>query len=480
MKNIVTNTSRILLIFAAFIFAFASCDLQDEQDTIQGSLEFSFQADDLSDGLKSALSDTINPDTTSSDRGFYLLISAMGEAGEIILDKEIVPLYRFSDRYMSGKIELKPGVFQLVEFMVVSPEGEIVYAAPKENAPLAHLVKDPLPVEFKIHPGNLTQLSVEVLPVGNHPPEDFGYVSFGIHVVRPLKFYIAVYNDLSMAAAPIYMEAVMEIYGPGGWNYKFDLEASVNELTIRGDAGEYTFAFVVTADGQRKKFVFYLRDLLNTSPENPLLLPAYGQPAPLEMIIRAAPDSTADALITDLNGDENFGDHKFFAASFRNEGTITVMRTTRSLMYLDISRYLPKSATIVKVELELYVSGAIYTSDAASSIRSEYQGVLKQIIEPWEEDKVTWNNQPKTTDFYNVQIYYDPWIDCLTRIYDVTPLFVQNQNRDMEMMELPNYGFMFMHSLNADAAPGGIEFASSDSENENERPVFRVYYTLPD
>ena len=52
-----------------------------------------------------------------------------------------------------------------------------------------------------------------------------------------------------------------------------------------------------------------------------------------------------------------------------------------------------------------------------------YGAVLQQIIEPWDEHKVTWNTQPKTTDFN--QVFISPFILNTNMIeVDVTGLFV--------------------------------------------------------
>ncbi len=460
--------SKSFFLLAMIVFTFSSCKQYDEQKDVPGNLEFTFLANDFQDGLKSAASDT------SENLRYHLLISVMDEDSNMVLDKEMVPLYKFSSQFVSKKVKLKQGVYTLTEFMVLNPVGEVIFATPKRGASLAYLVKKPLPFGFKIIAGAATGLRVEVIPVGNHTPEDFGYVSFGVHVVNPLRLYTAAYINNPMIMTPSNLvSAKLAIYGPDGWKYEFRLEPKVNELIIRGHHGKYVF--VVTKDSLKKKFIFWLKDLRMSSPEKPLLLPIGDHAGVKEMIIKTDPDATADALITNLDADKNFGDHKLFAASFKSEPVLTVMRTTRSLMYMDIRRYLPKSATIKRVELILHVIGEIYpmkSNSDSSSVVPLYRGVLRQITEPWKESEVTWKNQPKTISANQVFIDYHPWIDCTIRTYNVTSLFVP-----IDKINAPNFGFMLMH--HPENLPGGVEFGSSDAGRPEVRPWFKVYYTLP-
>ena len=468
MQKVICYATKFFLL-AMIVFTFSSCEQYNEHEDVPGNLEFTFLASDFQDGLKSAASDT------ADHLRYHLLISVMDEDSNIVLDKEMVPLYKFSNQFISKKVELKQGVYILIEFMVVNPVGEVIFATPKKGAPLAYLVKTPLPIDFKIRAGAATGLRIEVLPVGNHPPEDFGYISFGVHVVKPLRLYTAVYINNPIIIAPSkFVSAKLAIYDPDGWKYEFRLEPKVNEIVIRRHYGKYVF--VVTKDSLKKKFIFRLEELRMSSPEKPLLLPIGDNAGVLEMIIKTNPDATADALITNLDADKNFGDHKLFAASFKTEPVLTVMRTTRSLMYMDIRRHLPKSATIKRVELTLEVIGNIYPMNSnsdSSNVVPLYRGVLRQITEPWKESGVTWKNQPETINANQVFIDYHPWIDCNKRTYDVTSLFVP-----VDKTDAPNHGFMFIH--HPENLPGGIEFGSSDAGRPEVRPLFKAYYTLPD
>jgi hypothetical protein len=96
--------------------------------------------------------------------------------------------------------------------------------------------------------------------------------------------------------------------------------------------------------------------------------------------------------------------------------------------------------------------------------------VLQQVIEPWEENKVTWNNQPKTTEIN--QVFIPPFIRNVNFIeIEVTGLFVSSVSNS-----LSNYGMLF--KLYPNEKFKGFRFASSDFPDSLMRPRLSVQYTL--
>ncbi len=88
---------------------------------------------------------------------------------------------------------------------------------------------------------------------------------------------------------------------------------------------------------------------------------------------------------------------------------------------------LPKSATIKKVDLRLIYDlplvwdSTIFYPDGGV-VPEWCGGVLQKIVEPWEEDNVTWNTQPKTVEAG--QVYISPFIRNANFItVDVTSLY---------------------------------------------------------
>lgn len=444
---------------------FTNCERQPTQIDNTGKIGFSVSADETGSGLKS----TVLNDTSVGTR-YRLLISVANKDSVLVLDKKVLPLYLFGSQFVSEKIELNTGHYFLTEFMVINNEGEVVYAAPRRGSELAYLVDEPLPMDFKILPDVESNLTVEVLPVNGQSPGQFGYISFGVDVVKPLIFYAYVYNDNPLIYGPLtILPAKVVITDPEGKQSRFEFKAQVNKVFVRTARGEYTFQVKTDMYSETTRYTY--SELLAATRDNPLAIPVGNSYNYHEFTIITSPDSTEDALITDLNPNENFGDVKEFSASFLTEQVLTVMRTNRSLINFNLYRYLPKSATLKKVELTLHLLGGVQMP-LTDHMDTLSMAVLKAVVEPWDEHKVTWVDQPKTTDDVMMYLDYRPWLSSTQRTYDITRLVLRSM-----MINTPVYGYMLQHY--PEDMPGGVSFASSDNEIEQMRPRIKIYYTLP-
>ncbi|MFC0876791.1 DNRLRE domain-containing protein [Saccharicrinis sp. FJH2] len=465
MKSYLCSGGKSALLLMLVVMLFAGCERQPSQDFKTGKVGFSVLGEELNIVLKSATLD----DSTSVTR-LNLLISIADGDSNVIIDKKILPLYVFGNQYISEKIELNEGHYFLTEFMVVNSSGEVVYASPRYGAELAYLVNHPLPIDFKIVPGAESNLEVEVIPVNGQTPDQFGYISFGIQIINPLVFYALVYEDNPLLERPLNLvPARVIITDPDGYVYRFDFTAGKNKIVLRDKSGTYIFR--VKTEMYSATLEFTYEQLLRATEGSPLMITVGNSNKYHEIIIRTSPDSTEDALITDLNSAENFGDSKELAASFLSEPVLAVMRTKRSLMRFDFDNALPKSATIQKIELSLHLLSVVEVP-FDENMDTMNIGVLKAVVEPWDEHEVTWQNQPKTIDDVMMYLDYRPWMSSSLRVYDITELI-----RKSWQINTPVYGFMLQHY--PENVPGGITFASSDYDYEQMRPSIKIYYTLP-
>lgn len=460
------------LTFTMFLFAitgFFSCE-KSSVNTGKGTAEFSITIPD--DGSKSAFS---SDDGTAA---YQLMISIENMDGEVLINDKLIPLYIFGTAYVSENIELPAGQYKLTKFMVINPSGEVVFAAPVEGSDLSYLVRDPLPVIFTINAERVTRIIPEVLYAGQHTPGEFGYVSFGMQIIKPLNFWTAciLANEAGIIPSQ-YTTAKLTVYAPDGWHYSFRLEAAVNHLVIRG--GYSLFTFLIEKEGYSpQKYQFSQRELLATSATNPLLL-KIGAVSELKMLVlQPGPDDGKDAMISNLEPDKNFGDHKYFEATYLSEPVLTVMRSNRSLIWFNLNA-LPKSAVIRKVILRLMYDFPVpfnpsvfpVITDPASSIWCG--AVLQRITVPWEEHKVTWNNQP-ATDPTN-QVYISPFIKNANFLdVDVTRLYLSSATYP----EGARTNGMLFRLWPTERFPG-FRFVSSDYSDATMRPKLVVYYTLP-
>ncbi|MBA4322837.1 MAG: hypothetical protein C0408_08480, partial [Odoribacter sp.] len=387
MKTSIRLIYVSLLILAAA--GLSSCS-KDKGENGIGTAEFSLSLPADFSQLKSVSTDSVAVT-------YQLMISVTDLKGNPVLTDKLIPLYIFGTGFVSEKLEIKAGEFKLIKFMVINPSGVVVYAAPLAGSPLAYLTNKPLPLSFNIYPDRVTQILPEVLAVGDQSPDKFGYASFGVQIIKPLSFYTVCFLDNPLIMAPIqFTTAKLTVYANNGWHYSFKLEPVVNRIVIRG--GSDIYKFILEKEGYvTQTFHFTASQLIATSKENPLVLKIpWGTPQYQILTLQPGPDGGKDAMISKLEPDKNFGTHKYFEATFLTEPILTVMRTNRSLIWFDLNQ-LPKSAIIQKVILKLSYDVPVPWDSTiivpGTTSPNFIGGVLQQVTAPWEEGKVTWNNQ---------------------------------------------------------------------------------------
>ena len=480
MKTFIRFFTLIMLVAAAGIIH--SCEKLNPDDPGKGALEISF--DDLSDSrlLKSATTDTTEIDDTVTGPvpgSLNILVSLSDENGNAVIDDEMFPLYNFGGGYISQRIDLDAGKYSLTGFMVIDANGKVIFASPIEGSPQSHIVDRPLPVGFSVSADKTTRVVPEVLPVTDESPEEFGYAAFGFQVRRIIPFYVmAVISDDSALSASSAdnnpTEAVLTVHAPDGWQNRFKLEARVNKVEIRG--GSPYYVLVAEKEGYPpRRMRFSARELLSTSKDNPIII-HLSKTGVLKL--KPGPREGKDAMISDLEPYKNFGSHPFFEATFLSEPVLTVMRTNRSLIQFNFDRNsLPAGAKIRRVVLTLYSVRPIPhryegENNPDDSETRRISAVLQRIIEPWEEYRVTWDNQPKTTRVNQVYVGASLHQNFRSIDIDVTRLYLSENN-----VERPHYGMLF-RQYPTEFFPG-FRFASSDYPDRRMHPELKIYYTLP-
>jgi hypothetical protein len=266
MKTLIKLTPIILVLIGAI--GFSSCEKKNTDNSGRGKLEISLNLPDEASSSKSgAVTDS------SGVVSHHLMISIEDIEGNNIMSDSLIPLYTFGTDFISEKVELKTGQYKLIKFMVINPSGEVVFAAPVEGSPLAYLVNRPLPLTFNIFPDQVTRIIPEVLAVGDHTPDQFGYANFGIQIIYPLHFWVIciIDNPLSMAPGLQITTAKLTVYAENDWHYTFNLEAATNHLIIRG--GSSVYYFLLEKEGYiPQKMEFTARQLMTSTKENPLAL----------------------------------------------------------------------------------------------------------------------------------------------------------------------------------------------------------------
>jgi hypothetical protein len=407
---------------------------------------------------------------------FHLMVSVEDLKGNAVMTDSLIPIYAFGSGFVSRKIEIKNGEYKLTKFMVINPSGKVVFASPLAGSPNAYLVTRPLPMPFNILPEKVTTLIPEVLAVGDQSPSAFGYLAFGAQIIKPLDFWvvaIAGFSNPEIMAPIKLLSGKLTVSNNAGWTYTFKIATEPNHLVIRG--GSENYSFLLEAESYTpKKFMFSAAQLAGTSKEKPLVLNILQDPVTGVMSFQPGPDKGKDAMISNLEPEKNFGAHKYFEATFLSETQLTVMRSNRSLIFFDMGG-LPDGARITKAVLRLVYEKPVpfdqtmYPTVQPAAGIAWYGAVLQQIIEPWEENAVTWNKAPKTMDAN--QVFIPPFIRN-TNVFelDITRLIVSTFEKPA-----PNHGMLF-RLWPEDKFPG-FRFASSDYPEPAWRPKLTVQYT---
>ncbi|MEO7992029.1 MAG: hypothetical protein ABI663_20930 [Chryseolinea sp.] len=257
MKKSVMLFSVLLLLF---IFQRCNPD-EDVAPSAKTKVTFDFSSPGDINGRKKT---DISESTT-------LVVSIETSTGESVLSHHSLTLLSFGDGYVTEPIDLFPGNYVITDFMLVD-NSDVLFVTPHTGSSLAALVKHPLPYGFRVERNKLHTINMQVVEVEEHGPEDFGYASFHIDVVRPLPFAVFTMGKtikLTSAKAYLLKDAdTVEVYSLG---------AKVNILSFKHDPHE-TYRLVIQKDGYAafsKTFVYdELIAEMNGHPLNAYLQPA--------------------------------------------------------------------------------------------------------------------------------------------------------------------------------------------------------------
>jgi hypothetical protein len=162
--------------------------------------------------------------------GASILISLVDEVGNPVLTHHTINLLHLGDSYITEPLELAPGRYSITDFMLVNA-GEVLFATPQRNAPLAKLVAHSLPFSFVIGHDKVNDVEMEVVDAKNNKPEDFGYAAFDVHLVHPWRIAVFKSTDgkVSLTDAKAY------ILKDGIEQFNFSVLAKTNLLPFKGD-----------------------------------------------------------------------------------------------------------------------------------------------------------------------------------------------------------------------------------------------------
>ena len=174
-----------------------------------------------------------------------------------------------------------------------------------------------------------------------------------------------------------------------------------------------------------------------------------------------------DALVWNFMPETNYGNHPDFM-TYAWTWQITEETEIRSFIGFDLSG-IPNYATVQHAAISLYhnheSSNAGHAGDNAA--------FLSRVTESWEEDVITWNNQPAFTTEDEVVIPTSMYEDQDYLRLDVTDMVA-------DMVGDPATGHGFMIQLVTPEILRSMKFTSSDfATDPSRRPRLEVCYTVP-
>lgn len=187
------------------------------------------------------------------------------------------------------------------------------------------------------------------------------------------------------------------------------------------------------------------------------------------LILQPDPTDGIDAYLhsggANGNANSNYGTHKLISGSGVTNSGLPV--ETRSLLSFDLSA-LPSNASISSAKLSLYGVNAPWTTSTTTHFpHGANQSILEEITQSWDENTVTWNNQPSVSSFgvINLPATTTNYQDFLN--IDVTDAIIGLQQGS-------NYGLRL--SIINNIPYHRVYFGSSDQTDSSKRPKLVIEY----
>ncbi len=144
----------------------------------------------------------------------------------------------------------------------------------------------------------------------------------------------------------------------------------------------------------------------------------------------------------------------------------------RNLFKFDLT-CIPPNATILNADLNLYYAAVNnYSNTEHSSLSHSNETILKRITSYWNENTVTWNNQPSATPVDEVILP-----QSVNGTQDYSNIDVKEMVQ--KMVSVPNGNFGFLLKLTNESNYARLIFASGDNPDINRHPFLTVTYTIP-
>ncbi|MEO9485757.1 MAG: FISUMP domain-containing protein [Ekhidna sp.] len=254
-----------LLLPIAILFL-ASCSADDSASNTNG-VAFSLQS------IASRSSGRISQNTLENAEAILVTIENLdGTPTDYTLEK--LELYNVNDEFISEKITMNLGEYQVAEFFVLDDDDNITHIAPLEGSEQAQNVTHPLPIQFTVVANEITAISVEVISSEFLSLEDFGLAGFILSEVNLFQFLLAVSEQGDLQKL---LSGALTVTAD---DYSFTKEISAianNSIVIKDGYTDYQIT--IESDGYNTFNYLFSRDSLShykSIPMNIELTPSDG------------------------------------------------------------------------------------------------------------------------------------------------------------------------------------------------------------
>ena len=237
-----------------------SCKKDDEVNTVPSDVEF---------GIVFRTPSSVGGRTATNLDPDRIQVTVKDNAGNIILDSEIIDLIPFGSSFVSDPVRLVPGSYRITSFLVLNDEGTAIFATPLEGSELVQLVTDPLPIEFQVTANRVNNVQVEVLSIDDNDPRIFGYASFIPIFIPTFQFEIVVFEADTTTANLQTTTASLIVTSSNNTLRNLSLTAGLNLITIRDGLSDYTITINKDNFPSFSK-TYTISELQTFSPGNPL------------------------------------------------------------------------------------------------------------------------------------------------------------------------------------------------------------------
>jgi len=243
-----------------------SCETQDEVMQAEQPVQFSVVMSSLPP-VGGRVGEINSEDVAA------VVVSIKDATNTLIVTSKKLILYDFNGKFISEPVALKPGNYFLSEFFVIDRNNKVIFACPVAGSTKAYLVLDPLDIKVPVIKNKVTEITPEVLAIGESHPQDFGYTTFSFKETATFDFPVSVFVYDKQQKKLVLTSAMITITDmTQSFIYTKELLAVTNRVTLPERYSSYKLK-VVKSGYQTYLKTFNISSLKNYNDVNgPLMI----------------------------------------------------------------------------------------------------------------------------------------------------------------------------------------------------------------